>query len=527
MKPRSARPSPFAGLTVGRQLTLAFACILLLTATVGGVALDGLRRVQGQADTLAAKWLQGVGLVAGARAAALETRDYEVRHSRTSDRSYHAEYEAKTAASIKAIEDAIEAYEGLVASPEERALLEPLGKRWAEYRRAVGRVIELGAQKKQQDAADISDGAASMSYDEVLTAIEALSTYNFEGGRAAAEQSRAVYRRAMVAAGIGLVAALTLGAVLAALITRALLRQLGGEPRAAAEIVQAIAEGDLTAKIPLRDGDATSLLARLHTMQQKLSEAVSAVRHGAENVATASVQIAQGNRDLSSRTEEQAGALQNTAATMDQLGATVRTNADNARQANQLALGATEVARRGGQVVERVVDTMTGIRDSSRQIGEIISVIDGIAFQTNILALNAAVEAARAGEQGRGFAVVASEVRSLAQRSADAAKEIKGLIGASVARVEQGASLVGEAGTTMAEIVASIERVTDIVGEISTASAEQSTGVVQVGEAVSKMDRGTQQNAALVEESAAAADSLSRQAEELVQAVGVFRTGQV
>jgi methyl-accepting chemotaxis protein len=318
-----------------------------------------------------------------------------------------------------------------------------------------------------------------------------------------------------------LAVALVIGAAMAAMIGCGLVRHLGGETRDAARIVQAIADGDLAT--PVRAGDSTRLLARLGAMQQRLAEAVASVRRGAENVATASGRIAQGHRDLSSRTEQQASALQHTAATMDELGTTVRTNADSARQANQPAMGASEVARRGGAVVERVVETMSGIHESSRQIGEMLTVIDGIAFQANILALNAAVEAARAREQGRGFAVVAGEVRSRAQRSAEAARQIEDPIGTGVSRVEQGAGLVGDAGKTMAETVESIQRVTDIVGEISTASAGQSGGVAQVGEAVTLMDRTTRQNAALVEESAAAADSLSRQAEERVQAVGVFR----
>ncbi len=513
----------FARMTVGRQLAIAFGTLLLLTAVAGGVALESLRRVQAQADALASKWLVGAGQVAAARAAVLEARDAEVRHSRTGDRSYHAEHEAKFAEAASAADAAIKAYGALGHDETGRGLGDVLVKRWAEYRQAARRVVELGGQKKQQDAADISDGAASMALDEVLAALEKLSKHTFEAGAAAAAHSQRVFRTAL-AATVGLLAvALLLGAAMAALIGRGLVRQLGGEPRDAARVVQSIADGDLATPIPVRPGDETSLLARLGAMQRRLAEAVASVRRGAENVATASGQIAQGNRDLSGRTEEQAGALQHTAATMDELGATVRTNADSARQANQLAMGASEVARRGGEVVERVVGTMSGIQESSRQIGEIITVIDGIAFQTNILALNAAVEAARAGEQGRGFAVVAGEVRSLAQRSAEAARQIKDLIGTSVARVEQGTGLVGDAGRTMAEIVDAIQRVTDIVGEISTASAEQSAGVQQVGEAVSQMDRSTQQNAALVEQSAAAADTLNRQAEELVQAVGVFR----
>jgi methyl-accepting chemotaxis protein len=273
--------------------------------------------------------------------------------------------------------------------------------------------------------------------------------------------------------------------------------------------------------IAVRTGRALALkqgFARIHT-------ALAAVHGSSSRIQVASAEIAQGNEDLSVRTEQQASALQETAASMEQLGSTVRQNADNARQANQLALGASTVAVKGGEVVGQVVDTMKGINDSSRRIADIIGVIDGIAFQTNILALNAAVEAARAGEQGRGFAVVAGEVRSLAQRSAEAAREIKSLIHASVERVEQGTLLVDRAGATMGEIVTAIRRVTDIMGEISSASEEQSAGVSQVGQAVSQMDRATQQNAALVEQNAAAAESLRAQAQQLAEALAVFELG--
>ncbi len=299
-------------------------------------------------------------------------------------------------------------------------------------------------------------------------------------------------------------------------ITRPLHQALG--------VAQATAGGDLTLAIEVRGRDETALLLQaLKEMQASLVRLARSVREGAESVAMASAQIAQGNNDLSARTEQQASALEETAASMEELSSTVRQNADNARQGNQLAQGASTVAVKGGEVVGQVVETMKGINDSSRRIADIISVIDGIAFQTNILALNAAVEAARAGEQGRGFAVVASEVRSLAQRSAEAAKQIKGLISTSVERVEQGTALVDQAGTTMTEVVAAIRRVTDIMGEISAASSEQSAGVGQVGEAVQQMDQATQQNAALVEESAAAAESLKLQAAQLVQAVAAFK----
>ena len=290
------------------------------------------------------------------------------------------------------------------------------------------------------------------------------------------------------------------------------------------QVAQKFAQGDLTVHInDMGKSELGQLNLALRNMQQSLVNLVRNIQSGSQQVANASAEIASGNHDLSSRTESQASSLEETASSMEELGATVRQNADNARTANQLAQSASSVAVRGGEVVAQVVDTMKGINDSSRKISDIISVIDGIAFQTNILALNAAVEAARAGEQGRGFAVVAGEVRSLAQRSAEAAKEIKTLISASVDRVELGSKLVDEAGNTMQEVVASIRRVTDIMGEISAASTEQSMGVSQVGEAVTQMDQVTQQNAALVEEMAAAASSLKTQAEELLNTVNVLK----
>ena len=339
---------------------------------------------------------------------------------------------------------------------------------------------------------------------------------------AANEMSRVLLAIGLATAALCLIAI----SVVAWLITRSLMRTLGAEPSVAANIVQRVAAGDLSVRINLKAGDTTSLVAQLKTMQDSLALTVGGVRQTADALAAASTQIAQGNNDLSARTEQQATALQETAASMEELGSSAKQTADNAQQANRLALDASGVATRGGKVVSQVVDTMKGINDSSKKIADIISIIDGIAFQTNILALNAAVEAARAGEQGRGFAVVASEVRSLAGRSADAAKEIKSLVTASVERVGQGTALVDQAGATMTELVNSIKRVTDIMGEISTASAEQSAGVAQVGQAVSQMDQATQQNAAFVDERRAAAESLNGQAQKLVQAVAVFKLAQ-
>lgn len=303
-----------------------------------------------------------------------------------------------------------------------------------------------------------------------------------------------------------------------------LLRQFRQAMELAVNTTESVAQGNLTTVIPLDGKDeVTQLMQSLEHMQTSLSAVVRKVRDGSETVSTASAEIAQGNQDLSGRTESQASALEETAASMEELSSTVKQNADTAQQARQLSGNASIVATQGGEMVAQVVQTMREINDSSRQIADIISVIDGIAFQTNILALNAAVEAARAGEQGKGFAVVASEVRALAGRSAEAAKEIKSLITASVAKVEQGSAQVDLTGSTMQEVVSAIQRVNDLMGEISAASKEQAAGVSQVGEAVTEMDQTTQQNAALVEEMAAAATSLKVQAQELVQAVAVFK----
>jgi methyl-accepting chemotaxis protein len=352
--------------------------------------------------------------------------------------------------------------------------------------------------------------------------VDKLVTLYGDGGIQAAQHGDEVYNSARGWIITLLAASVALGALGAVLITAWLVRRLGGEPDYAAEIAKRIAAGELSVDVQTRPHDQSSLLFAMKSMRESLANIVGQVRVATDTIATASDQIVAGNLDLSARTEQQASSLEETAASMEELTSTVKQNSESARQANQLALQASGIAQKGGAVVGQVVETMGSINESARKIVDIIGVIDGIAFQTNILALNAAVEAARAGEQGRGFAVVASEVRNLAQRSAAAAKEIKALIGDSVNQVEAGSMLVSQAGATMEEVVVSVRRVTDIMGEITSAGQEQSAGIEQVNEAIAQMDAVTQQNAALVEEATAASQSMRDQAGSLASLVSIF-----
>ena len=421
-------------------------------------------------------------------------------------------------------------YEPLPQTPEEAVLWKRFLEEWAAWKgdddkvRAILRQLADNRDEPRQKELFVAFyqqyldsrslfGKAEATLNEIIKLNNGVADASVKDGGAAVIRSESL----MLILGL-LASALGMGC--AAYITRAITQPIN----AAVKVAQTVASGDLTSHIEVHTTEETGqLLQALKDMNSSLVNIVAQVRSGTETIATASTEIASGNLDLSSRTEEQASSLEETASSMEELTATVRQNADNAQQANQLALSASGVAVKGGEVVGKVVETMDAINDSSRKIVDIISVIDGIAFQTNILALNAAVEAARAGEQGRGFAVVASEVRNLAQRSAAAAKEIKTLIGDSVEAVDAGSKLVAEAGNTMAEIVASVQRVTDIMAEISLATQEQSSGIDQINQAIGQMDQVTQQNAALVEEAAAAAESLQEQSGQLAGVVSVFK----
>ena len=431
--------------------------------------------------------------------------------------------QAQEKRSVEAMNNLQKLFERAGTQEAEKAALARIRELETVINALSARAMELGQQNKNAEATKVLIDEIRPVQRKIMAEVSILVDLQEKLSKKAADDAQAAYDGARSLSIMLGVFALILGALCAWLITRSITKQLGGEPQTAVEVASRIAAGDLEVQIDTAAGDSTSLMAAMKSMRDRLADIVRNVRNGTDTMATASGQIAAGNLDLSSRTEQQASSLEETASSMEELTSTVRQNAENAGQANQLAISASEVAARGGSVVSEVVDTMEQINTSARKIVDIIGVIDGIAFQTNILALNAAVEAARAGEQGRGFAVVATEVRSLAQRSAAAAKEIKSLIGDSVDKVENGSKLVAQAGSTMDEVVSSVRRVTDIMAEITAASHEQSAGIEQVNQAITQMDQVTQQNAALVEEAAAAADSLQEQAAALSEIVSIFR----
>ena len=521
----------WSDLRVGTKMLGGFALVVALTLTVGALALWQLQRLNTAMVVVTDHAMPSVADTGNLRGLWNRFRRMEAGILNATS-AQEAQNIAKQGESILvAIEKAERSFESLPRSAQEKPLMQSYMEHRKSYMASHAQFIkEAMAKDYTQGSGDLLlgdtvsnlyAGQAEVSFAAMAENVGKLMTISLEQADRARTAGQQVYAAAWWWVVAGMAASVALALLCAWLVTRA----VTGPASQAVQVARRIAQGDLAERVPQGGKDEMGeLLNALGAMRDSLGEVVTHVRHNAESVATASQEIAQGNTDLSSRTEEQASALQQTAAAMAQLGSTVRQNAESARQANQLAVNASTVAVQGGNVVGEVVTTMRGINDSSHKIADIIGVIDGIAFQTNILALNAAVEAARAGEQGRGFAVVAGEVRTLAQRSAEAAKQIKLLIDESVQRVQTGSQLVDRAGETMTEVVGAIRRVTDLVGEITAASAEQSEGVSQVADAITQMDTATQQNAALVEESAAAADSLQRQSGDLVQAVARFRT---
>jgi methyl-accepting chemotaxis protein len=512
-----------ANLKVGTRLSLGFGLVLTLLLLVALLGVFNMSTIHAKLDRIVNENVvktEMVGTMSEAvHVVARVARTVVLLEDQAVIRAEIANAEQQRAAYNKAVE----VLANMSTTPKGTAIRERIAALAQEARPLNTKVFELALANQDAEATEMLMKRAAPPTQKWQEAMDEYANLQKENNHADAEAAKSAFERArlwmLVLSGI----AIAVGVTAAVLIARTLLRQLGGEPDYAAEVAGRIAAGDLTVAVATRSDDTGSMLHAMKLMREALSSIVGEVRSGTETIASASQQIASGNQDLSARTEQQASSLEETASSMEQLTSAVRQNNDNARQANQLAQSASAVAQQGGAVVSQVVDTMGAINDSSRKIVDIIAVIDGIAFQTNILALNAAVEAARAGEQGRGFAVVASEVRNLAQRSASAAKEIKALIGDSVEKVGIGSKLVERAGQTMDEVVASVQRVTDIMADISSAGDEQSAGIEQINQAVSEMDTVTQQNAALVEEAAAAAEAMQNQAANLERVVSVFR----
>lgn len=508
--------------SISTRLNAGFAAVLVLMLAIAGL---GIARLQAVGDVvhdmssqtmaierIAATWFTEIS-INSARTIAV---------ARTDDPESQVHFKEQIKATNSKISTIQQSLEPLITSDKGKILLRDIAGKRKIYETVGSAVLELKRTGQNMPADEMIDQKFLPAVDAYLGSARGLIAYQQSMTLSLASQADDYFQNGRILMISLSLVALLLGLVCAWLISRSISRPL----HAAVRIAQRVAAGDLSAQIVVAGKDESGqLLAALRDMNTALHQVIGNVRSGIDTIAVASREIASGNADLSSRTESQAGALEETASAMEQLTGAVRRNADNAHQANQLAVSASSVAGKGGQVVSQVVETMGSIKASSGKIADIISVIDSIAFQTNILALNAAVEAARAGEQGRGFAVVATEVRSLAQRSAFAAKEIKVLIDDSVRQVDQGSTLVNNAGQTMDEIVSSVKQVADIMGQITTASQEQSAGIEQVNQAIGQMDAMTQQNAALVEQAAAAAESMQEQAAELTQAVNVFTLG--
>ncbi len=510
-------------LKLATKLSLAFAAVLVLTVGVGIFAIVQLSTVRTTASALSARWMPSMRVVQDLKSQVARIRTREFQYIISTKPEEMDKYDKVIAADLVDLRKMQDDFERLLATPEEKELYDGFVKMWARYMEEDAKIRAAARANDDQLAKELIRGESNKLIVALRGQVDKMVKLYHEGGEAEAKHGEEIYQSSRVLIISLLAASAALGAVAAVTLTLWLTRRLGGEPDYAASIANQIASGDLSVEVDTRPGDQGSLLFAMKHMRDGLARIVGEVRNATDTIASASEQIVAGNLDLSARTEQQAGSLEETAASMEQLTSAVRQNSDSARQANELAQSASAIAQEGGAVVAQVVDTMGSINESAKKIVDIIGVIDGIAFQTNILALNAAVEAARAGEQGRGFAVVASEVRNLAQRSASAAKEIKELIGNSVEQVEIGTRLVGQAGATMENVVVSVGRVTGIMSEITSAGREQSSGIEQVNAAVTQMDAVTQQNAALVEEATAASQSMQEQAANLAHMVSVFK----
>ncbi|MYM90290.1 HAMP domain-containing protein [Rugamonas sp. FT82W] len=506
---------------IGKRLGLGFALVIALLVATAVIGISRIHGINANTDIIVHDRYAKVAL-----AQSIENEvNRQTRALRTAliagdNEEVAASELAKVSASAPVIAAAIDKLQGIIHTEQGKAALQALIAARATFKDHEHHMVELIKAKQADAARDYLIKEILPPQTAYLHAIEVFSTTQVQGMEQFATEAGAMADSGAMLMTVFAVLATLLAVATGYVLTRSIVTPLGQALR----VARTVAAGDLSTRFgPCAKDEAGQLLEALHEMNDSLKHIVGQVRAGTETIASASSQIATGNQDLSSRTEQQAGSLEETASSMEEITATVRENGSNARQANQLAVSASDVAVKGGAVVAQVVDTMGAIHASARKIVDIIGVIDGIAFQTNILALNAAVEAARAGEQGRGFAVVATEVRNLAHRSASAAKEIKTLIGDSVGQVERGSELVNHAGATMDEIVVSVKRVTDIMANIAAATQEQDTGIEQINQAITEMDTVTQQNAALVEEAAAAAESLQNQAGTLAQLVSTFK----